>query len=196
MTGPAGTEALTPEQVRHLLSECVTVIQPGETLVIRGRNWTPNQVREIQDWLDTEHATGRITFKALAVPGDELAVTQEPDFMNRVREEPLHGTDVLKIRLTHQPSGITVVARDRPEAIVKLRHALTGAARRQADLQETARRQEREAEQALRRGSDCPEHGEPLLWLGDGNLACPRGHNYQIPDTPPPAKPSRRRTPR
>jgi len=138
---------LTPEQVRCLLSECVTVVQPGETLVIRGQHWTPNQVREIQDWLDTEHATGRITFKALAVPGDELAVAEEPAFMDRVTTETLHGTEHLKVRLTHEPTGITVVARDRPEAIVKLRHALAGAARRQYDLQEAARREERKAPQ-------------------------------------------------
>jgi len=120
----------------------------------------------------------------------------EPDFMDRTRAETLHGTDILKVRLTHEPTGITVVARDRPEAIVKLRHALTGAARRQYDLQETQRRQQRKAEQALRRGSSCPIHGGTLIWLGNGRLACEHGHDYQIPDTPPPAEPTRRRRPR
>ena len=127
----------------------------------------------------------------------EAAVAQltapEPEFMDRVREEPLHGTDVLKVRLIHEPSGITVVARDRPEAVIKLRHALTGAARRQYDLQETQRRQQRKA---LRRGSSCPIHGGTLIWAGNGRLICEHGHDYQIPDTPPPAEPTRRGRPR
>ena len=32
---------LTPDQVRYLLRECVTVVKPGETLMIRGADWTP-----------------------------------------------------------------------------------------------------------------------------------------------------------
>ena len=52
---------LSPDEVRQLLRECVTVVKPGETLVIRDRNWTPNQVREIQDWMDDEHEDGTIT---------------------------------------------------------------------------------------------------------------------------------------
>jgi hypothetical protein len=67
---------LTPEQVRYLLRECVTVVKPGETLVIRGRDWTPGQVREIQDWMDAERESGRISFQVLAVIGDELAVAE------------------------------------------------------------------------------------------------------------------------
>jgi hypothetical protein len=65
---------LTPEQVRYLLRECVTVVGPGETLVIRGRDWTPMQVREVQDWMDSEYGSGRISFRVLAVIGDELGV--------------------------------------------------------------------------------------------------------------------------
>jgi hypothetical protein len=67
---------LTPEQVRYLLRECVTVVQPGETLVIRGRDWTPNQVREIQQWMDADRESGRIPFGVLVLPGDELGVVQ------------------------------------------------------------------------------------------------------------------------
>ena len=66
----------TPDQVRYLLRECVTIIEPGETLVIRGRNWTPNQVREIQQWMDAMHEDGTIGFKVLAVIGDELGVIE------------------------------------------------------------------------------------------------------------------------
>jgi ribosomal protein L16 Arg81 hydroxylase len=67
---------LTPEQVRYLLRECVTVVKPDETLVIRGRDWTPMQVCEVQEWMDREHESGRISFRVLAVIGDELAVVQ------------------------------------------------------------------------------------------------------------------------
>lgn len=67
---------LTPDQVRCLLRECVTVVQPGETLVIRGRDWTPNQVREIQRAVDAMREDGAIGFKVLAVTCDELAVAE------------------------------------------------------------------------------------------------------------------------
>jgi hypothetical protein len=69
---------LTPDEVRQLLRECVTVVRPGETLVIRGRNWTPLQVREIQQVMDAMHEDGRIPFRVLAVFGDELGVVQPP----------------------------------------------------------------------------------------------------------------------
>lgn len=68
---------LAEDEVRQLLRECVTVVKPGETLVIQGRNWTPNQVREIQDWMDAEHESGRIDFPVLAVIGDELGVAEQ-----------------------------------------------------------------------------------------------------------------------
>ena len=136
---------LTPEQVCHLLSECVTVVKPGETLIIRGQNWTPAQLNEIQRAMDAMHETGRIPFKALAVPGDELGVTEEPAFMNHVKTEHLDGTGLLKVRLTHQPSGITITASDRPEGIIKLRKALAAHAARQTTLQETVRRQQAKA---------------------------------------------------
>ena len=67
---------LSPDEVRQLIRECVTVVKPGEALIIRDRNWTPNQVREIQDWMDDEHESGRISFKVLAVIGEEMGVAQ------------------------------------------------------------------------------------------------------------------------
>jgi hypothetical protein len=81
-------------------------------------------------------------------------LTAEPDFMTRTTTEPLNGTGLteagghLTIRLTHQPTGIEVVARDRAEGIVKLRKALAGRARREFDLQEAERRAQRKAAQA------------------------------------------------
>ena len=67
---------LTRDEVRQLLRECVTVVGPGETLVIRDRNWIPSQVNEIQRWMDDEHESGRISFKVLALIGEEMAVTE------------------------------------------------------------------------------------------------------------------------
>ena len=67
---------LTPEQVRYLLRECVTVVKPGETLVIRGRDWTPSQISEMQRYIDFMGEEGVISFKVLIAPGDELGVVQ------------------------------------------------------------------------------------------------------------------------
>ena len=67
---------LTPGEVRQLVRECVTAVKPGETLVVRGRDWTPMQVREIQRAVDAMHEDGVIGFKVLAVFGDELGVVQ------------------------------------------------------------------------------------------------------------------------
>jgi hypothetical protein len=62
--------------IHCILRECVTVVKPGETLVIRDRNWTPSQMREIQQWMDADRESGRISFKVLVVPGDELGVVE------------------------------------------------------------------------------------------------------------------------
>jgi hypothetical protein len=137
---------LRPDEIRQLLSECVAVVKPGETLVIRGRDWTPVQLREIQQAMDDMYQHGTVPFRALAVPGDELGVTLEPQFMQHTRVEPIDGHGVLTIRLTHEPTNISVVARDRPEGISKLRRALADRARRDYDLQETQRRRERKTE--------------------------------------------------
>ena len=67
---------LTPGEVRQLVCECVTTVGPGETLVVRGRDWTPSQVREVQDWMDADYESGRIDFRVLAVIGDELGVVK------------------------------------------------------------------------------------------------------------------------
>jgi hypothetical protein len=67
---------LSPAQVRYLLRECVTVVKPRETLVVRGTNWTPAQTREIQQVMDEMYELGIVPFKALAVFGDELGVAE------------------------------------------------------------------------------------------------------------------------
>ncbi len=69
---------LNPDEIRQLLRECVTIVKPGETLVICGRDWTPNQLHEIQQRMDAMHEDGIVPFRALAVPGDELGVAEAP----------------------------------------------------------------------------------------------------------------------
>ena len=61
---------LTPEIARALLRECVTVVQPGETLVIRAPGtWTPRHVEEYQDYADAATEAGQISFRVLVVIG-------------------------------------------------------------------------------------------------------------------------------
>lgn len=61
---------LSEDEVRQLLRECVTVVAPGEVLVIRTTDLTPNQLREYQEgvtgWLDV-NAPG---IKALVIHGE------------------------------------------------------------------------------------------------------------------------------
>ena len=73
----------------------------------------------------------------------------EPRFMDQVKVEDIDG-EYLKVRLTHEPTGVTVLARDRAEGVFKLRKALTARARREYDLQEQQRRAERRAQREAR----------------------------------------------
>ena len=68
---------LTPGQVRSLLRECVTVVKPGETLVLRcPESWTPQQAGEMaahaRRWLEENAPDVRI----LVVPHLEMAVME------------------------------------------------------------------------------------------------------------------------
>ena len=68
---------LTREQIRQLLRECVTVVKPGETLVVRVP-WrtTPTQVRELQQAIDDGADYLNLPFKTLVLPGDELGTAE------------------------------------------------------------------------------------------------------------------------
>lgn len=78
---PPGRPLLTPETARALLSECVTVVKPGETLIIRApESWTPQHVEYYQEYADAATGSGRISFPVLVVIGEELGVVRtEPD---------------------------------------------------------------------------------------------------------------------
>jgi hypothetical protein len=68
---------LTPEQIRCLLRECVTVVKPGETLVVRvGFDLRPEQVRELQEVADALYSHRDFPFKVLVFPGEELAIAE------------------------------------------------------------------------------------------------------------------------
>jgi len=77
---PIESRFLTEDQVRQLLSECVTVVKPGETLVLRmDREWGPQAMREVQDMLDEVIRWRELPFRAIVVPADEVAVAQPED---------------------------------------------------------------------------------------------------------------------
>lgn len=67
----------TKDEVRQILRECVTVVQPGEHLILRVP-WTasPTQVRELQDFANQTMEWLGLPFRMLVLPGDELGVTQ------------------------------------------------------------------------------------------------------------------------
>jgi hypothetical protein len=79
VTSAAADEAaaLAPGQVRRLLAECVTVVRPGEVLVLRcPEGWTPDQAALMQDhasrWLE-ENAPD---VRAMVIPHLDMAVVQ------------------------------------------------------------------------------------------------------------------------
>ena len=66
----------TPDELRDFLRDHVTVVKPGETLVIRTADLTPNQMREWQDHFEREADSGYIPFRVLVVHGDGLGVVE------------------------------------------------------------------------------------------------------------------------
>lgn len=116
---------LSPDEIRALLRECVTVVRPGETLIVRaGREWTPVQVREVQDMLDWATEDRHLPFKALIVPGDGLGVAEAglPGFLADCRIES--GFDDAGthygVKITHLPSGASFTKPTYEEAVIAL----------------------------------------------------------------------------
>lgn len=78
MTETAEVPALTPDIIRALMRGHLTVVKPGETLVMRpDPNITPNQLRELQRWLDDWHSEGDLPFRVIVLPGDVAPVAGE-----------------------------------------------------------------------------------------------------------------------
>jgi hypothetical protein len=70
---------LTPAEVRDLLRECVTVVKPGETLIVRvPSSLTPAQSREYQDAMDSAIDYWHLGFKALVLPAEGLGIVEAP----------------------------------------------------------------------------------------------------------------------
>jgi len=122
--------SLTEEEIRQLLRECVTVVKPGEVLVIRVPDFTPEQLREYSDmvrwWLD-ENAPG---VKCLITVGEELGVAEvapgrdHAAWLKGIREQTFRHERVESVRLTHLPTGVTAKAGTRDKAIAALALAL------------------------------------------------------------------------
>jgi hypothetical protein len=70
---------LTPEAIRVLLRECVTVIKPGETLIVRVPWGTPARtVYELGRVLHDDVRANGAHFHTLVVPAAEIGVGEAP----------------------------------------------------------------------------------------------------------------------
>ncbi len=68
---------LSPDEIRQLLRECVTVVKPGETLILRcPEGWTPDQAGEMQEYAAWWLAENAPEVKVLVVPHLDMAVVQ------------------------------------------------------------------------------------------------------------------------
>jgi hypothetical protein len=73
------TAPLTPEAVRTLLRECVTVIKPGETLIVRVPWATPARtVYELGRVLHEQAEMAGAGFHTLVVPAAEIGAGEGP----------------------------------------------------------------------------------------------------------------------
>ena len=117
-------ETLTPAGVRSLLRECVTVVKPGEVLVIRVP-WNTSQweLREYAESLQAWNASHEGTLEAVVVPAEELGIAEarpEParektgTWLDDVAVAPQTGGRWIA---RHAPSGLSHLAPTRNEAI-------------------------------------------------------------------------------
>lgn len=72
---PSSVTVLDPDTVRALLRECVTVVKPGEVLILRAADdMTPEHVRDIHEVVDAWLAHNAPAIRALVVPPMEIAI--------------------------------------------------------------------------------------------------------------------------
>lgn len=122
------SDPLPPGEMRRLLREHLTIVKPGEILVVRVP-WTttPARVRDYQRAMDSAEG-GVIPFKVLVVAGDELGVVEpgEPGFLKDCYIEQFRAglTGPHPVRITHQPTGVRVDGTDRDEAVRLMAEAL------------------------------------------------------------------------
>jgi hypothetical protein len=68
---------LSPDEIRRLLRECVTVVRPGETLLIRvPLTWTPDQVSRYARQVNDMHEAMELPFRALVVPAGSIGLAE------------------------------------------------------------------------------------------------------------------------
>jgi hypothetical protein len=68
---------LTPDELRQVLRECVTVVRPGEVLVIRApEDFTPDQLREYQEYVAWWLEYNAPEVRCLVTIGEELGVAR------------------------------------------------------------------------------------------------------------------------
>ena len=68
---------LRPDEIRQLLRECVTVVKPGETLIVRVPvTWVPDQVSNYQKNFSDWARLLDLPFKVIVVIGEELGVAE------------------------------------------------------------------------------------------------------------------------
>jgi hypothetical protein len=68
---------LDRDEIRSLLRECVTVVKPGETLIIRvSENMTPSQCREYQQAVDSGITHWDLGFRAMVLPAEGLGIAE------------------------------------------------------------------------------------------------------------------------
>ena len=70
---------LSPDEIRQILRACVTVVKPGETLIIRvPLTWTPTMVGNYNDTIQSVHEMMELPFKAMVVPAESLGIAEQP----------------------------------------------------------------------------------------------------------------------
>ena len=69
---------LTPDEVRQILRESVTVVKPGEVLFFScgDPNYTPRQIHELQLYISDWLAENAPEVKARVLPHGEMAVAE------------------------------------------------------------------------------------------------------------------------
>jgi hypothetical protein len=75
---PPVSPVLDRDEIRALLAHAGLVLKPGETLILRVKDWPPAQVRNYQAALSdaTEYAGWP---RVILVTGDEMGVAQAPE---------------------------------------------------------------------------------------------------------------------
>lgn len=78
---------LDRETLTTLIRECVTVVKPGETLIVRVPNdWTPDQAMSYQEYAARVAADYAPGLRIIVLIGDELAIAgltlNDPDLVS------------------------------------------------------------------------------------------------------------------